>query len=89
MRKGPECIYDKWNISVVICHMVELQKYLTFGSSKSFTLFLSHSLAIETARYNKPFNSAEERYCKYCLDQVENEMSLYVCDFINWISRYM
>jgi hypothetical protein len=57
----------------------ELQKYLTFGISKSFTLFLSkirlsaHSLAIETGRYNKPFTPAEERYCKYCLNQVENE----------------
>jgi hypothetical protein len=43
------------------------------------SLFLSkirlstHSLAIETGRYNKPFTPAEERYCKYCLNQVENE----------------
>ena len=57
----------------------ELQKYLTFGISKSFTLFLSkirlsaHSLAIETGRCNKPFTPAEKRYCKYCLNQVENE----------------
>jgi hypothetical protein len=42
----------------------ELQKYLTFGIGKSFTLFLSkirlsaHSLAIETGRYNKPFTLA-------------------------------
>jgi hypothetical protein len=40
----------------------ELQKYLTFSISKSFTLFLSkirlsaHSL--ETGRYNKPFTPA-------------------------------
>jgi hypothetical protein len=44
----------------------ELQKYLTFGISKSFILFLSkirlsaHSLAIETERYNKPFTPAKE-----------------------------
>ena len=33
----------------------------------------AHSLAIETGRYNKPFTPAEERYCKYCHNQVENE----------------
>jgi hypothetical protein len=57
----------------------ELQKYLIVGISKRFTLFLTkirpsaNSLAIETGRYNKPFTPAEERYCKYCLNQVENE----------------
>ena len=70
----------------------ELQKYLTFGISKSFTLFLSkirlsaHSLAIETGRYNKPFTAAEERYCKYCLNQVENEKHfLLYCPLYNSI----
>ena len=65
--------------SINVYTTFELQKNLTFDISKSFTLFLSkirlsaHSLAIETGRYNKPFTSAEERYCKYCLNQVENE----------------
>ena len=33
----------------------------------------SHNDPIETGRYNKPFTPAEEKYCKYCLNQVENE----------------
>jgi hypothetical protein len=70
----------------------ELQKYLTFGISKSFTLFLSkssaHSLAIETRRYNKPFAPTEERYCKYCLNQVENEKHfLLYCPLLSYMQR--
>ena len=60
--------------------------------NKSFTLFLSkirlsaHSLAIETGRCNKPFTPAEERYCKYCLNQVENEKHfLLYCPLYNCI----
>jgi hypothetical protein len=70
----------------------ELQKYLIFGISKSFTLFLSkirlsaHSLAIAMGRYNKPFTPAEERSCKYCLNQVENEKHvLLYCSLYNCI----
>ena len=70
----------------------ELQKYLTFCISKSFTLFLSkirltaHSLAIETGRYNKPFTPAEVRYCKYCLNQIENENHIILyCPLYNCI----
>ena len=52
--------------SINVYTTFELQKYLTFGISKSFTLFFSeirlsaHSLAIETGGYNKPFTPAEE-----------------------------
>ena len=41
---------------------------------------------IETGRYNKPFTPAKERYCKYCLNQAENEKHfLLYCPLYNCI----
>ena len=34
----------------------------------------AHSLAIETGRYCKPKILANERFCKFCKDQVEDEI---------------
>ena len=57
----------------------EMQKYLTVGLGKNLTAALTkirlscHPLAIETGRYSKPYTPAEERFCKYCKDVVEDE----------------
>jgi hypothetical protein len=41
---------------------------------------------IETGRYNKPFTPAKKRYCKYCLNQAENEKHfLLYCPLYNCI----
>ena len=70
----------------------ELQKYLTFSIDKNLRLLLSklrlsaHSLAIETGRYNRPLIPAYERYCKFCVNEVENEKHFLLdCSLYNTI----
>ena len=58
----------------------ELHKYMEFNLSKNLRSNLSklrmsaHPLAIETGRYSRPFIQADQRFCKYCPNIVENEM---------------
>ena len=34
----------------------------------------AHSLAIETGRYSRPVIPADKRFCRFCPDEVENEI---------------
>jgi len=55
------------------------QEYLNFNIQKELRKQLTklkisaHPLAIETGRYSKPKISRNERFCKFCKDQVEDE----------------
>ena len=57
----------------------EQQEYLNFNIQKEPRKQLTklrisaHPLAIETGRYSKPKTSHNERFCKFCKDQVEDE----------------
>jgi len=57
----------------------EMQEYLKFNlpihlRNKLSKLRISaHSLAIETGRYSKPKTPPNERFCKFCINQVEDE----------------
>ena len=62
-----------------ICHDFSLKKYSSFGIPKRIRCLLTrlrisaHSLAIETGRYSKPNAPLEERVCRFCTNNVENE----------------
>lgn len=57
----------------------EQQEYLKFHIQKELRKQLTklrisaHPLAIETGRYSKPKTPHNERFCKFCKDQVEDE----------------
>ena len=58
----------------------ELQKYLTFPinpkKKRPFNKNIrisAHNLEIERGRYSRPIVSREERFCKYCKNEIEDE----------------
>ena len=63
-----------------ICSSFEFKTYLKFDIPKYNRSLITkirisaHSLAIETGRYCKPNIAANERFCKFCKDQVEDEI---------------
>ena len=68
----------------------ELQDYLSFNIPKELRNKLTklrlsaHALAIETGRYSKPKIPKNERFCKFCLNEIENETHfLFQCPHYN------
>ena len=61
----------------------EQQDYLNFNIPKELRNKLTklrisaHSLAIETGRYSKPKIPRNERFCKFCVNEIEDEIHFF------------
>lgn len=67
-----------------------LKDYLSFDMPKSLRSLLTririsaHPLNIETGRYSKPIIPSKERFCKFCTNEVEDELHfLFQCNTYN------
>ena len=73
----------------------KLENYLVFMNSKdrlSFTKFRisSHNLKIETGRHSRPPIPADQRYCSFCTNSVEDEFHvIMVCPRYHFIRNHV